>query len=342
MAFPVSRADIGSRPTPLERRPALADDLGVSELLVKRDDKTGEPYGGNKVRKLEFLLGEALAAGCRRVFTSGGVGSNHVLATCTYARAVGLAPVATQFPQPPTAHVRENLRAIAATEPNLTLAGSELRLPLHLLKARLTARLDESLYYIPPGGSSPVGAFGFVEAAEELARQVDTGDYPEPDVVVVPASSGGTLAGLRVGIDRTELDTRVVGVRVIERYVLNRLSVARLARKTASLLEDDHRRDYGRSDVELLSGFLGDGYGVPTDRGETLREMAADHGLTLDPTYTAKAVAAVADRFDGETVCYWHTLSESRPQTLSPEEARERLPRGYRQFLDREQPASRG
>lgn len=330
----VSRAGIGSFPTPVAPTPELGTALGVPNLLVKRDGRTGEPYGGNKVRKLDFLLGEALEEGCTRLFTSGGVGSNHVLATCTYARAVDLRPEAVLFPQPVTDHVAENLRAIAATEPELTLAGSELRLPMYLLKARFAARFDDSLYYVPPGGSSPVGALGFVEAARELARQVETGECPEPDVVVVPTSSGGTLAGLRVGLDRTNLKTRVVGVRVIERYVVNRWTVARLARKTASLLDDGGRRDYGQGDIELLSGYLGEGYGVPTEAGEAARKVADDHGLTLDPTYTAKAVAALSDHFDEEVVCYWHTVSDSRPPPLDPEAARERLPDAFGRFVE--------
>lgn len=333
MAFPVPRADVGRFPTPVEAMPSLGGELGVPDLLVKRDDRTGDPYGGNKVRKLDFLLGDALDRNCERVFTSGGVGSNHVLATCTYAREVGLRPEAVQFPQTVTDHVRENLLAIAATDPDLTLSGSELRLPLHLLRARLAARFDAALYYVPPGGSSAVGALGFVAAARELERQVRAGDCPEPDVIVVPASSGGTLAGLRVGLDRTDLETRVVGVRVIERYVVNRWSVARLARKTATLLSDGERTAYGRQDVDLLSGYLGDGYGVPTSAGETAQKLAADYGLVLDPTYTAKTVAALADHFDDETVLYWHTLSQDRPKTLSVSDAVQRLPDGYRRFL---------
>lgn len=334
MELPVPRADVGTFPTPLTEAPALGDDLGVPNLLLKHDGRTGDPYGGNKVRKLSFLLGDALDRNATRVFTSGGIGSNHVLATCTYARRVGIRPRAIQFPQPVTGHVRRNLLAIAATEPRLSLAGSEHRLPLHLARVRLQARLDGDLYYVPPGGSSPVGALGFVAAARELAAQVEDGEAPEPDVIVVPASSGGTLAGLQVGLDRTDLETDVVGVRVIERYVCNRWSVARLARRTAALLDDDGPSKYRCGDVALLSGYLGNGYGVPTPAGERARATATEHGLTLDPTYTAKAVAAIADRYDDERVCYWHTSSETRPPTLSIETARERLPDSYHRFLE--------
>lgn len=327
-----ARAGIGSFPTPLEAVPELGITLGVPDLYVKRDDLTGEPYGGNKVRKLDCLLADAMLAGCDRVVTSGGIGSNHVLATATYARELGLEPRAVQFPQPVTDHVRENLRALAGLDPDLRLVDSQYRFPLTVLGERICARFDEDLYYVPTGGSSPVGTVGFVEAAAELARQLDRGEAPEPDVVVVPASSGGTLAGLRVGFDCAGIDARLVGVRVVERYITNRLTVARLANRTVALLDASTGR-YARTDIDLQSGYLGDGYAEPTAEGERVTGLARDAGLVLDPTYTAKTVAAIAGEFDDETVLYWHTLSRARPELCSVAGARERLPAAYGQFL---------
>jgi len=328
----IPRAGIGSFPTPVEEAFEFGSALGVPELYLKREDRAGERYGGNKIRKLDFLLGEALAEDCTRVLTTGGIGSHHVLATCIYARELGLDPAAVQFPQPVTDHVRENLRALASTDPDLTLAGSVYRLPYHFLRARLAARRDDDLYYVPPGGSSPTGTLGFVEAAGELERQVSRGELPEPDVVVVPASSGGTLAGLQVGLDDTTLDTRVVGVRVVEWYAGNRFRIARLANRTASLL--GLPGNYGWRDIDLLSGYLGDGYAEPSARGSRARTIAAEYGLALDPTYTAKTVAAIAGEFDDERVLDWHTLSSRHPERLPTDAALERLPDSYRRFFD--------
>jgi 1-aminocyclopropane-1-carboxylate deaminase/D-cysteine desulfhydrase-like pyridoxal-dependent ACC family enzyme len=328
------RAGIGSFPTPVEEAFEFGAALGVPDLYLKREDRAGDQYGGNKIRKLNFLLGDALSAGCSRVLTSGGIGSHHVLATCVYARELGLAPAAVQFPQPVTDHVRENLRALASTDPDLTLAGSVYRMPYHYLRMRLTARRDDELYYVPTGGSSPTGTLGFVEAAGELERQIRRGELPEPDVIVVPASSGGTLAGLQVGLDQTSLETRVVGVRVVEWYAGNRFSVARLANSTASLL--GLPANYGWRDVDLLSGYLGEGYAEPSARGERAQTIAADYDIELDPTYTAKTVAAIAGEFDDERVLYWHTLSSRQPEPLSTDAALERLPDSYRRFVDRE------
>jgi 1-aminocyclopropane-1-carboxylate deaminase/D-cysteine desulfhydrase-like pyridoxal-dependent ACC family enzyme len=325
------RLDLGSFPTAVEAAPELGDALGVPNLHLKREDRSGEPYGGNKVRKLEFLLGRAVESGCSGVVTGGGIGSNHVLATAAYAREVGLEPRAVQFPQPVTGHVRENLRALAALEPELHLARSRLTFPVSLLRHRVAAHRSAALGYVPLGGSSPVGTLGFVAAGRELARQVDRGDCPRPDLVVVPASSGGTLAGLVVGLDRAGLDTRVVGVRVTGRYAANRLRIARLATRTAELLDDPV--SYTPGDIALTGGYLGPGYGEPTPLGRRVSKVAAAHGLTLDPTYTAKTVGAIAAEFTDETVLYWHTLSERRPEMLSTGATLDRLPGEYRQFF---------
>lgn len=329
-AASVERVSLGSFPTAVEAMPALGSALGVPNLYVKREDRSGGPYGGNKVRKLEFLLGRARQRGRSTVVTGGGVGSHHVLATAAYAREVGLEPRAVQFPQPATDHVRANLRALAGLEPELRLVGSRALFPAALLRERVAAGFGDR-HYVPVGGSSPLGTLGFVDAGLELARQVERGELPRPDVVLTPASSGGTLAGLLVGLDRAGLDTRVVGVRVAGRYVANRPLVARTANRTAALLGGG---GYRPDDITLLDGYVGSGYAEPTPAGDRVTAVAADHGLELDPTYTAKTVAALAGEFDDERVLYWHTLSESRPETLSAEAALERLPDSYRRFLD--------
>jgi len=326
----VSRLELGSFPTAVEAAPELGAALGVSDLYVKREDRSGGPYGGNKVRKLEFLLGRAVERGCSTVVTGGGVGSHHVLATAVYTREVGLEPRAVQFPQPATDHVRANLRALAGLEPELRLVGSQARFPAALLRERVAAALGDR-DYVPVGGSSPLGTLGFVDAGLELARQVERGEFPRPDVVVTPASSGGTLAGLVVGLDRAGLDTRVVGVRVAGRYVANRPLIARAANRTAALLGGG---EYSPDDITLLDGYVGPGYAEPTPAGDRVTAVAADHGLELDPTYTAKTVAAIAGEFDDERVLYWHTLSNRRPDLLSVAAALEQLPDGYRRFLD--------
>lgn len=339
----VPRLGLCDLPTPVERAAALGDALGVPDLHVKRDDVSAEPYGGNKPRKLEYTLARARERGVSTAWTAGGVGSNHVLATALHCRDVGLAPAAIQFPQPVTDHVRDNLRALATTDPTLRLVGGEAALVARAARLRLRQRLGADLQYLPVGGSSPRGVLGFVRAAAELADQVATGEAPAPDRIVVPVGSGGTLAGLRLGVAMTDLDAAVVGVRVVEKLITNAASLTVQANRTARLLRG-HGVDapcLGPGAFTVLDGYLGDGYGEPTAGGDSARETAADHGLTLDPTYTAKAVAAVADRADradrtdrwrDDTVLYWHTLSGADPPECPDADAR--LPDGYGRFLD--------
>lgn len=326
------RAGIGTVPTPVEAVPDLAAHLDVAELYVKNESKAGELYGGNKIRKLEYLLGEALDQGCSRVITGGSIGSNHVLATAAYAREVGLEPAAFQFPQPVTDHVRSNLRALAAFDPELTLLRTELTLPVHLVRARLQARFHSEVYYVPYGGSAPLGALGYVDAVAELKDQIAAGELPEPDAMVTPTSSGGTHAGLQVGVDVHDLDVPVVGIQVAPWYTTNRFRVARLATRTAALL-DGPAPTYSRTDIDLRQGHIGEAYAEPTEAGVRATEAAKSAGLTLDPTYTAKTVAAIGEEFTDETVLYWHTLGETLPAQLSTAEAIERLPPSYEQFL---------
>lgn len=175
-AFP--RAGIGSFPTPIEPFPELGTALNVGEFYVKKDSETGGPYGGNKVRKLDYLLGDALNKECRQVHTSGGIGSHHVLATCIYAREVGLEPQAVQLHQPVTDHVCKVIQSIAIIDPEITLVESKLEFLYRLLVAQLRAQVGDELYFIALGGSSPIGTLGYVETIGELQQQMNTDGVP--------------------------------------------------------------------------------------------------------------------------------------------------------------------
>ncbi|WP_230470091.1 1-aminocyclopropane-1-carboxylate deaminase/D-cysteine desulfhydrase [Lujinxingia vulgaris] len=346
--YPATRAlghvRLGNLPTPIEAYSALADDVGVGELWVKRDDLTGSLYGGNKVRKLEFILADALAGGHERVWTVGALGSHHVLATALYAREVGLEPHALHFPQPMTAHVLEVLRALSTTQPVLTPVESKNGLPFAMAKTHIREWLsrDKNPYYIPGGGSSPLGVVGYVNAALELARQIEDGECPEPDAIYVAAGTCGTLAGLILGAHLAGLRSRIVGVRVVDKVVCNAPLTAHMANKTSQLIRDAGGPDLPKicaSDVTLLDDFFGEGYGEETPEGLRVMEVVAEHtDLELEPTYTAKtfaALAAHAESLADKRVLYWHTLSGA---DLSPLIARANidrdLPPSYRALFD--------
>jgi len=323
-------------PTPVEPLEVLGSGWGLPELWVKRDDRSGQLYGGNKVRKLQFLLGRALQQGRRRVVTAGALGSHHSLATTLYGRRAGLEVEALLFPQPPTDHVRANLAA------NLGAGLRPLPIPTPLLVPPLLALrgLRADTAPIPGGGSSAVGVIGYVEAAFELAAQVRAGELPEPACAVVALGTGGTAAGLAVGLPLAGLRTRVLAVRVIDRVIGNARTVLRLARAVQRELRrfDPSLPHLRVAECEVDHQQFGGGYGRSTpacgDAADLAREL---EGLELETTYTAKALAAIAarareGRLPPGPVLFWNTFSSVRPPGYDPTGAaiRHLLPRSWR------------
>jgi 1-aminocyclopropane-1-carboxylate deaminase/D-cysteine desulfhydrase-like pyridoxal-dependent ACC family enzyme len=312
-----ARARLGCYPTPVERVAPLATDR--VDFWVKRDDGTNPEYGGNKVRKLEHLLARAVARGARRVVTVGAAGSHHVLATTLFGRKLGLEVEAILVAQPRTEHAVDVLRAGVAAGLRAIPAGSWAAVPF-----AVASRMRPGTAFVPVGGSNVVGSMGYVEAARELAAQVRAGELPEPEVCVVALGSGGTAAGLVAGFAAEGLATRVVGVCVAAPRWLVRASTRRLV---AACLRAVRPRagatgESPRASIERLvidERFLGAGYGHPTELGVAATRVAADAGLSLDPTYTAKAFAgalwyARAER--AASVLYWHTLSSAPMEPL--------------------------
>jgi 1-aminocyclopropane-1-carboxylate deaminase/D-cysteine desulfhydrase-like pyridoxal-dependent ACC family enzyme len=298
---------VGTYPTPVERLVALS--RPGCDLWVKRDDLTHASYGGNKVRKLERILAEAKKRGARRIVTIGAAGSHHVLATTIFAQQEGIGVDAVLVPQPKTEHVVSNLRAFLGHDLKAFPAGSFAGVPLAVVR-RLLAGKD--VLYVPVGGSSVLGAMGYVDAARELAEQVRAGAMPEPDLIVVTLGSGGTAGGLAAGLAAEKLKTRVVAVSVSTPVWAVAMTARSLARRCA--------RQCGASAsnaVEKLmidARYLGPGYGHSTPWGEHAREVAHEVGLHVDPTYTAKTFAAALDLVSirrAKTILYWHTLSSA-------------------------------
>ncbi len=264
-----------------------------SGLWLKDDGAFGTGgWGGNKVRKLEWLLGTARADGRKRILTFGGRGTNWGLATSLYGRSLGIETILALVDQPMSEHVVEQFERIRRS-------GAEV----HLTHGkRRTAALVPWLWLrhgrpwiLPAGGSTPLGAVGYVAAALEIAEQVRAGAMPEPDRVVVAVGSGGTLAGLVVGLQAAGLRTRAYGVVVNDKLRLDHDRIATLAQATARLLRK-HGADLGVLDLgedafDLTRDFLGDGYGHPL----------TDADPAFDPVYTGKAMAA-ARQLGGTTL----------------------------------------
>ncbi|WP_157573790.1 1-aminocyclopropane-1-carboxylate deaminase/D-cysteine desulfhydrase [Nocardia jejuensis] len=308
---------LGKSPTPVRLLSSL-DTVGA-DLWLKDDGAFGDGgWGGNKVRKLEWLLPDALRQGRTTIVTVGGLGTNWGLATALYGRENGLKTVLALIDQPEDDHVRAQLARLRASGATLifthTKARTILRAPI-ILARNFSGRRPP--YLLPAGGSSPVGALGYVEAALELADQVRNGELPEPTHIVAPLGSGGTVAGLSLGLRLAGLSTRVVGVVVNDTLRLDESAISRLADRAAGVLRDRGARlpaDISPTgNLEIVTGYLGTGYGHPTMEATTAQTLSEDlEHLTLEPVYTAKSMAAVLElnaqgRFGGGPVVFLNT-----------------------------------
>ncbi len=333
---------IGNMPTPVEEVPALAEKLGTGRMFIKRDDKTNAVYGGNKVRKLEFILADVVRQGLGSMLTIGGIGSNHLLATTVHGNSQGLKTHGIVMPQPVTPHVKKSLLLYAHFGTALHLVEGDANLP-----GELSRLLDENavkgnpMYFVPAGGSSPLGTIGYVEAAFELRRQIGEGLLPEPDYIFVPCGSGGTAAGLNLGARVAGLNSRVVSVQVTD--LATAFLVSQLATITSTKL---HLMDrsfpkniFLPKDLDHRDKFYGGMYGKLTPEGQEAIKMFEEIvGLDLEGVYTGKTAAAIVDaarsgELRGKSVLYWHTFNSVSLSGVAAMHSYEELPAKFHKFF---------
>jgi D-cysteine desulfhydrase len=313
------RVALTDLPTPVERATALGAATGL-DVWIKRDDRSAAAYGGNKPRKLEYVLGAARQRGARRLVTFGGLGTHHGLATTLFGRAHGLPTTLVLLPQPVTPAVRRTLLLAHAFGAELYWARGVAGIAATALGvlARAAARGDRP-YVVAAGGSSVAGTLGFVGAALELAEQVRDGVLPAPDVVYVAVGTGGTLAGLALGLRLAGLPTRVAGVLVTDIVPPSPRRVSALAGRALRVLR---RFDpqvppvvLTPDDLGIATEFVGPGYGASTPaavRAQAL--LAATEGIRIETTYTAKCLAALlAGAERGRRLLFWNTFSAVEP-----------------------------
>jgi len=316
----LERVRLGNAPAPVRELAALADEGGAAPVWIK-DDGAYSEVGGNKARKLEWLLADARRRRKRSVITGGALGTNHGLATATFAARLGMRTILVLVPQPETEHVRAQLARLRASGAELHFAPgfvTSFLVAAWLIAAR-AGRGQGSPYRIAPGGSNALGSIGYVNAAFELADQIETGDVPEPSHVVVPLGSGGTSAGLLAGLRLAGLRSRLVCVLVSDVIRMDARRVAARARHTLAMLSR-HGVDVGGAspssgDLTVETGWLGPGYGHSTEAGQRAMRLFGERaGVELEPVYTAKTVAALLElnrrgAFGTGPVLYWHTYS---------------------------------
>lgn len=293
----LERIALGSGPTPVRRLSRLT--AAGPPVWIKDDAGYGNGgWGGNKVRKLEWLLPEVKRKRRNTILTFGGLGTNWGLATTLYARDFGVRTVLALVDQPVDDHVAAQLERLRASGADIYLTRGKARTvaaaPLLYLRHRRP-------YLLPTGGSSPLGVLGYVEAGLELAAQIRDHVLPLPSSIVVAVGSGGTVAGLQLGLALAGLtDTQVIGVVVNDKLRLDHRSVTTLARRAARLLRRRGAHfpptDLPSDRLILLRDWLGSGYGHPTDTGARAAKLAQEtENLELEPVYTAKAMAGLLD-----------------------------------------------
>jgi len=298
MINPSGALHLAQLPTPLDEAPRLSAALGA-RILVKRDDLTGLAFGGNKARKLEYLVRDAMDKGCDTLVTAGGAQSNHARMTAAAAAKIDMACHLVLGGNAP-AHFSGNLVLDQLFGAQLHFTGTDDWAIWQSEVQRIAAELGPKAYAIPIGGSTPVGALGYVQAADELILQMPV----PPDWIVVGTSSGGTQAGLLAGLPPL---VRVLGIDVARPSPPLSETVPKLAARTAELA--------GRPlpAYELhLADHTGERYAAVTQECRDAVRLAAEtEGLILDPVYSGKAMAGLIaavrqKRIDG-TIVFWHT-----------------------------------
>ena len=298
----IPRLRLGLFPTPIHRLNHLSELLGV-DLWIKRDDLTGVGLGGNKVRKLEFLLAEAKAQGAEVVFTTGGAQSNHAMLTAACAKRLGMTPILILKKRGVTARKGNQLLEY--------LMGTDVRFldtdsydDIYAEMDRVGEALGKPYYKIPCGGSNAVGTLGYVACAKEIAAQGVHFDH-----LVCAEGSGGTMAGLALGAKLFLPGTKVHGM-MVDTDPFEEIT-PRLMRGAAAILGAD--AEITEADFHLRD-VCGPGYAIPSEAGNAaMRLMAETEGLFLDPVYTGKAFAGLIAMVkegafkEGENVLFLHS-----------------------------------
>jgi len=304
---PVSRLQFAHLPTPIESLDRLSEELGGPRILVKRDDQTGLAFGGNKTRKLEFLVAEARDQGARMLISAGAIQSNHCRQTAAAAARFGFdctLVLTGDDPKQPSANILLD-RLLGSKIVNVADRKDRDRV-LQETYDRAVAE-GRKPYLVPYGGSSPTGALGYAFAMEEFIKQNVKADW-----IVFGTSSGGTHAGLVLGKRLFSYEGQVLGISIDESAAWLQEHVSKLASDTSELLTE--RIEFDPAEVLANDNYCRAGYGVLTDaEREAVGLFARKEGLLIDPVYTGRAAAGMIDLIrkgffkKNETVLFWHT-----------------------------------
>lgn len=340
--FPVlarksGRVPLGQFPTPVKTARVTHDGRSL-ELSIKLDNLSGSHYGGNKVRKLQYLLHTRVGRTVRRFATFGTVGSNHALATAIYCRELGYACTCFLSHQKKVATVAPALSMHARLGTEIIRYGGSYSARLKILRENLWNR---NACIIPAGGSSWIGTLGFVDAGLELAAQIDAGEIPSPQRIYVATGTMGTAAGLALGLALAKLPAEVQAIRVSDTNICNEQALHRLMHKTALMM---HALDNSVPDdlsqrvrIRLRHAFFAGGYAQCDAQTEAAIDISREHlALTLEPTYTGKAMTALlSDAGSGGQCLFWHTFNSAKlPLAVDPGVDLANIPAEFHSYMD--------
>jgi D-cysteine desulfhydrase len=313
---PIPRLHFAHLPTPIEELPRLSDALGGPRILVKRDDQTGLAFGGNKTRKLEFLVAEAQEQGAQMMISAGAIQSNHCRQTAAAAARYGMECILVltgEMPPKPTANILLD-QLFGARIVNVLDRKDRDRILQETFDQ--AAAEGKKPYLVPYGGSSSTGALGYAFAMEELMKQWQDfrslRDFGSLNWIIFGTSSGGTHAGLVLGQRVFGFRGKVLGISIDEPVEWLQKNVSALATSASERLGE--RIEFAPADVAANADYCRAGYGVLTEaEREAVHLFASLEGLLLDPVYTGRAAAGLIDLIrkgffkEDETVLFWHT-----------------------------------
>jgi D-cysteine desulfhydrase len=315
-------------PTPIIVYQELAQQWGLQSFTIKDDGQTGtffngkKRFGGNKPRKLEFLLADALAQGATDVLTLGYSGSNHALATTSYANALGLNATAILIPQPNSWVVRRNLLLDLYYQTTIIPVSNKQERTFMKDKVlqEYHKKTGKNMYFIPIGGSVPLGALGFVNAAFELKEQINNGLLPTPDRIYCTLSSAGTIAGLLIGLQATGIPSTVYAIRVEPQDYPDEgiITVKKLFKDTLQLLYSIDPTfpacSWNDQQMIIIHDIEGKEYGeLMQPVQENIIHAHQNLNITLDQTYSGKTYTALLHdiqhgELKGLNVLFWNTF----------------------------------
>jgi len=330
---------LGNLPTPVQKLENLGKQVGAKNLYVKRDDLTSNIYGGNKVRKLEFILAEAKQRGAATLITGGGIGSNFSLATTIHGQRLGMKSILLLMEHPLSEATKRNMLVDYHHQAKMIRVSPKMW--KWAIRWQLLLNSFQRPYFIPIGGSNELGSLGFVNAAFELKNQVEAGLMPEPDYLFITAGSLGTLCGLWLGCRLANLKTKVIGVNVSgattqkAAALINR--IVQYIRQSEPEFPEPSVKD---ADLTILQDFRGERYAQFTKEGkEAILLMHSLEKIKLDGTYTGKTLAGILDyikrnHLEDKVVLFWNTYNSVDLSQIAASVDYRKLPAAFHKYFE--------